>query len=160
MSSNALGLRLSVLVFIGWFMASCNGDRVFDQYKAIDDHQWAYTDTLTYTVPIQDTAANLSLAVNFRNKVNYPYRNIWLLLRHRAPSGEISAVKAEFELAEKSGKWKGQGLGDLYDHRFPVQKQLQLNERGKHRFEVIHLMRRDTLPGIMDLGLQIVRAKR
>lgn len=152
---NPLLLSAAILVLIG--SGACQQDRVFEEYRALADYKWPYTDTISYTVPIQDTGKRYNLAVNLRNKINYPYRNIWVLVQHRAPSGKVSSIKAEFELARKNGEWKGRGLGDLYDHRFPVQKKMQLSEAGDHQFRVVHLMRTDTLPGVMNVGLRITR---
>lgn len=154
--TNKAGLFFLVLGFFG-LLFGCQMDqqRVYEHYKSLKDYRWAYQDTLGYKVDIKDTSSRYRLAIQLRNKVNYPYRNIWVLVQHHSPSGKVSSMKAEFQLAEKSGKWKGQGLGDLYDHRFPLQQNIKLKEKGQHRFQLVHLMRRDTLPGIMNVGLQI-----
>lgn len=152
MTNKKFGLAL----FTGLLLFSaCQHDQTFQEYKSLDDYSWAYQDTLAFEVPVQDTTSAYALSLNLRNKINYPYRNIWVLISHKAPSGKVSTIKAEFELATKEGKWKGQGLGDLYDHRFPVKNHIRLSETGKHQFYVTHLMRTDTLQGLMNLGLSL-----
>jgi gliding motility-associated lipoprotein GldH len=133
--------------------------RVYEKYLSIADYQWSFKDTLDFKVPIKDTSNAYQLALKLRNKINYPYRNIWLLIQHEAPSGKLSSIKAEFQLAKKSGKWTGQGIGDLYDHRFPVRQNISLTETGTHRFRVVHLMRKNKLPGVMNVGLQLRKGK-
>lgn len=142
------------LLCLAGILGSCQDHRVYERYMHVNNHKWAYQDTFNYKVKIRDTSSAYQLNIKLRNKINYPYRNIWLLIQHEAPSGKLSSMKAEFQLANKSGKWKGQGLGDMYDHRFPA-KRIKLSEKGKHHFKLVHLMRRDTLRGIMDVGLQI-----
>lgn len=129
--------------------------RVYEKYVSLEDYQWSLKDTLDFKVQIKDTSTAYQLSLKLRNKINYPYRNIWLLIQHKSPSGNLSSIKAEFQLAKKSGKWKGQGIGDLYDHRFPVRQNISLSEKGAHRFRIVHLMRKEKLSGVMNVGLQL-----
>lgn len=76
----------------------------------------------------------------------------------KAPNNQISQTKQDLPLANKEGKWLGQGLGDIYDHRFKIRKQLKFRNNGQHVFKINHLMRKDTLPGIMDVGIRLEKA--
>ncbi len=149
--------QLALITFLsfGVLFGCQENHRVYEKYVSIEDYQWSLKDTLNFKVKIKDTSNPYQLALQLRNKISYPYRNIWLLIQHESPSGTLSSMKAEFQLAKKSGKWTGQGIGDLYDHRFPVPQNISLSEKGTHRFRLVHLMRKNKLPGVMNVGLQL-----
>lgn len=157
--TNKWQLVLITFLTLGVLFGCQDNRRVYEKYISIENYQWSFRDTLDFKVPIKDTSTAYQLTLKLRNKINYPYRNIWLLIQHEAPSGKTSSIKAEFQLAKKSGKWTGQGIGDIYDHRFPIRQNISLSEKGTHRFRLVHLMRKNKLPGVMNVGLQLRKRK-
>ena len=141
-------------------LGSCDHSRLFEEYRSVSDHNWYYKDTFEYEVNIRDTTSRYNLYLNLRNKLNYPYRNIWLMVSTAAPEDQLSRTKREFKLANKNGEWLGQGLGDIYDHRFIMRKKVKFRNMGQHTFKINHLMRKDTLPGIMDVGLRLEKVEK
>ncbi len=137
----------------------CDNSRIFEEYRPVKDHQWLHKDTITYQVNIQDTNSHYNIYLNLRNKINYPYRNIWLLFKTVGPDNQTSKSKMNFKLANKKGQWLGQGLGDIYDHRYRISKKAKFRHLGNHTFRINHLMRKDTLPGIMNVGLRLEKAE-
>ena len=148
-------ITLFVILISGILATSCDRNRIYEKYKSVENHQWYFKDTIIHEVDFIDTAGTYSLYINMRNKANYPYRNIWLGIAGIGPEGEKIAMKKEFKLADKKGKWKGQGLGDVYDHRFLLEQKFKIENPGVHQFRVNHLMRKDTLQGMMDVGLRV-----
>ncbi len=71
------------------------------------------------------------------------------------PNNKVLQTKQNLPLANKEGKWLGQGLGDIYDRRIRIRKNLKFRNKGQHNFKINHLMRQDSLPGIIDVGLRI-----
>ena len=60
-------------------------------------------------------------------------------------------------MAEDNGRWIGDGLGDIWDykHQWIIQDNKIFTEPGNYYFVVNHLMRSDTISGIMDIGLEV-----
>jgi gliding motility-associated lipoprotein GldH len=63
----------------------------------------------------------------------------------------------ECVLADNYGRWIGKGGGSL--HQLPVSfmQQIKFPKPGTYKFELIQGMREDTLAGIHDIGLRIIR---
>ena len=62
-------------------------------------------------------------------------------------------------LADKKGKWQGDGAGDLWDNKIPLKQNLVFPQAGKYTFTFEQGMRLDPLPLIMDFGMVIEESK-
>jgi gliding motility-associated lipoprotein GldH len=93
--------------------------------------------------------------VDIRNKGNYPYSNLWLFLSIRSPDGKQVTDTVEFTLAEASGRWKGSGLGGLYDNQILYKKSVYFPHKGYYRFSLKQGMRDNVLKGINDIGIRV-----
>ena len=149
---------ISVFV-LGLALFACDSNRVFDDYKTIGKDGWHKDSVVVFSVNPADTAQHHNIYMNIRNKGNYPNSNLWLFLTINSPSGETLVDTVEFTLAEKSGRWKGSGIGDLYDSRFLYRQQVFFSEEGEYTFSIQHGMRADVLKGIHDVGIRIEKQK-
>jgi len=149
-------------VLVGSLMllfTACDQTRLFEEYKTINNYKWHYQDTVKFEFTVEDTTTAYDIMFNLRHKGNYPYRNIWVQLIREAPNEGVSKLKKkEFKLAEKDGRWTGNGMGDIYDHRFRVKQNFRFGRKGTYEFKMVHLMREDNLKGIMDVGLRISKS--
>ena len=48
-------------------ITSCDSNRVFDEYKALDDNKWTQENPIEFEIPITDTISRNNLFVNIRN---------------------------------------------------------------------------------------------
>jgi gliding motility-associated lipoprotein GldH len=62
-------------------------------------------------------------------------------------------------LASKEGKWRGKGVGDIWDDQVLFKHGVRFPQKGEYRFEITHAMRMNPLPGIMDGGIRIEKAE-
>jgi gliding motility-associated lipoprotein GldH len=68
------------------------------------------------------------------------------------PDGRASRDTVEIFLADKEGKWLGEGSGNIYDNRVLFKRNVIFPLSGTYRFEVEQAMRQESLPEIMDVG--------
>ena len=59
----------------------------------------------------------------------------------------------EYTLATPDGRWLGNGLGDLIDHKFIVDENVKFQQKGKYKYIINHEMRIDKLSNIQTIGL-------
>lgn len=137
------------------FLSSCEKEQVFQRYEALEEEHWAYKDTVTFAVEIEDTVGAHELYLSLRHLGDYPYQNLWVKVHQETPAGEGGWTRYNLTLAEKSGHWRGTGLGDIIDHQFLLSKQVQFPQPGTYIFRVHHDMRMDTVPAILDVGLRV-----
>jgi gliding motility-associated lipoprotein GldH len=94
-----------------------------------------------------------------RHSEAYAYNNIFLFVTTKYPDGKVLTDTMEVILANQKGEWLGSGMGDIYDFKVPIKKNIRFPLGGKYQFVFEQGMREDPLPMIMDLGFEIEKSK-
>ncbi|WP_299578356.1 gliding motility lipoprotein GldH [uncultured Sunxiuqinia sp.] len=136
-------------------IVACDANRVYEDYKFIGEEGWHKDSAARFQVPVDSSGSSHNVYINIRNKGNYPNSNIWLFLEIVSPQGKVLTDTVEYILAEKSGKWRGSGIGDLFDNQFLYRKNVHFDEPGEYRFAIRQGMRAQQLKGIHDIGLRV-----
>lgn len=133
----------------------------FEKNRDIPRQEWltAYQPSFEVELAPEDTAFYYNIYVNVRHTDAYPYNNLWLLIRTLTPGDSTAAVRrVELPLADTYGKWLGNGLDDIFEHRIPIQQNALLSKPGLYRFSFEQNMRQDPLPYVMSVGLRVEKA--
>jgi gliding motility-associated lipoprotein GldH len=150
--------RNSIVVLWGIFLATaCHTDIIYHSYQPLPYKGWKKSDTLFFQVPLTDTIpGSLKIFAEVRNKINYPYRDLYLLIRHNLPDSTVYRTDTlNFSLANKEGQWLGNGWGGLYSSEHLIRKGLFVHTTGRYTFKVTHGMKDETLIGLNDIGIRI-----
>ena len=139
--------------------ASCDSKRIFEENKTIANNVWAQSDKPGFPFTITDTVAAYNIYLNVRNAGWYPFSNIFVFVSTRLPDGTLTRDTAEITLADKEGKWLGDGLGDIWDNQVLFKKDFRFSKAGDYYVELEQAMRVKLLPGIMDAGIRIEKNK-
>lgn len=143
--------------FIGIFIIlSCSKNTIYKQYEDIPSGVWDKLHRTSFKFEIQDTTSLMNVDIMVRNASLYPYRNLWLFIHQTAPDGSIKSDTLECILADQNGNWHGDGMGDIWDNKIPWRINYTFPNKGKYHYEIEHGMRNDKLPGIIDIGVNII----
>jgi gliding motility-associated lipoprotein GldH len=77
----------------------------------------------------------------------------------RYPDGRFRTDTVEMILADPSGKWKGSGIGDLFDRRMLYMQDVLLPDTGMYQVIIKQAMRPMRLKGIQDIGFRLEKGK-
>ncbi len=141
------------------FFASCDKSRVYETNVDIPEYVWNNKNKVKFTVEINDTVSYHNMYINIRNAGGYPYSNIYLFVATETPDRKINIDTVECVLADNSGKWLGDGSGDIWDNQILYKKNMRFKQNGIYTFSYEQGMRVDDLPMIMDVGLRIEKAE-
>ncbi len=148
-----------------WFLAfvliafsSCGQRPVIDDVVRLNG-SWYKLDAAEFNADIGDTLNNYDFYLNVRHNTHYRFSNLYLFLQIRFPNGNITRDTLEIVLANVEGKWLGKGWGNIREDHVLLKNNLRFPLKGPYHFMIWQAMRRDTLRGIQDVGIQIVRAK-
>jgi len=152
--------KTSVLLFFCLTtLIACDPNVVFEKNIKLDDNRWAIDNVIKLETEIKDTVNPMNLYINIRNAGGYQFSNLFVFLTTITPDNTRSRDTLELVLADASGKWQGDGMGDIWDNRILFKKNFRFPVAGKYTFELEQAMRIDPLPQIMDAGIRIERAE-
>jgi gliding motility-associated lipoprotein GldH len=129
-----------------------------DEFHALRNQSWAYTDSVKVALTEIDTATTYNLYINVRHSGDYAYRNLYVRLHLTNPQGETASQVVSFELADAAGRWHGKGLGDLYEYRIPWKSEVKFAYAGDYQLHIEQFMRENPLLGIADVGARLEKA--
>lgn len=148
-------LLLTVLFLMSIIIISCDSKKVFDENQKISDEVWDANEKISFDVNVTDTITPHNFYVNVRNSDGYPYSNIYIFITTIFPNEKSSRDTLECVLADETGKWLGEGIGDLWDNQILFKKHVRFPLSGKYTFVMEQAMRTEHLPLILDVGLRI-----
>ena len=147
---------ISLFVFLIAITAlSCDSNRIYEHNTEIENALWPKTKQVEFAFDIEDTEQLYNLTINIRNKNAYPYSNIYLLVEMTSPDEKYFTDTLEFSLADKTGRWKGSGIGNVWLNQFPLVKGVKMLVPGTYTVKIGHGMRDDSLVAISDVGIRL-----
>lgn len=154
-----------LVVIASFFFVSCEQreKRIIDENTILDERVWEQDNILEFELNIENDSLIYDLALNIRNGLDYPFRNIFFLYSIEDEKGNlIYASQEELMLFNKLGKplgstdsFLGVSYGDLYysansfaKYKFPNQ--------GRYKVKISQNMRnKPVLEGVMSVGLKV-----
>ncbi len=143
------------------FLAGCDSNRVFENYKEFDDRTWKVNDPAVFEFQIKDVSKKYNLYYNVRNSLEYPYARIFVQYSLTDSLGTELTRKlaSNFLFDQKTGRPLGRsGLGDVLDNQFLLLSNQSFTTEGTYRFRLDQFNRQDTLRGVLAIGLRVETA--
>ena len=148
---------LPVLTACILFLSSCGYHAVYDRNVSIKHSLWYKDEAAHFEIDIEDTLATYDFFINLRNSTDYRFNNLYLFMTTKFPNGNLTCDTIECVLADNEGKWLGKGWGHLKENEILLNQSMVFPLRGKYEFWIQQAMRADTLKGIANVGLRIVK---
>jgi len=146
-----------ITLFVFAFQFSCQLESGFEDQTSMGEIGWPEKQTLVYRIPqIQETGF-YQLDVSIRQDNNYPFYNCYFITEIKNSKGKKpkKGLAEAFFYDQKSGKPKGDGLGDLFSHRYTIFDKVYLQKGEQVQIAIRQFMRRDTLQGIISVGYSL-----
>lgn len=138
-------------------LPACENKTVYHSFLPVPNEGWNKNDTLVFTFPVYDTIVPLNFSIETRNTEKYPFTNLFLIIsssRQRNPFVTLDTL--ECTLANEKGRWKGTGIGGIYQNTYPY-RILSLPSPDTLTIRINHAMSTPLLKGIKDIGLYVHR---
>lgn len=137
-------------------LAACIGNKVYYRYDHTPLNGWEKNDTLTFSVPKMPTEGLYNSHLLLRVSQGYPFMSLALIVEQTVlPSHQTHTDTLKCRLIDERGRTKGQGL-NYYQYSFPINS-MHLQAGDSLQIKVRHDMKREILPGVSDIGIQILR---
>lgn len=139
-------------VFLAVGLSACDRLPAHSVYRSTPVNGWEPKDTLFFPIDSVDRAGRYVLSVGVRTTALYPFQSLWLVVKQqwrRPDSGRLDTVVCRF--TNEAGNPDSRGLS-LNQYEFPVDT-VSLGPGMRGHVTVRHIMHRDILPGVSDIGL-------
>ena len=142
-------------------LSGCNSGRIFEDNRDFERRWWLASDTARFEFEIPAGNYQYNIQYNLRNTIAYPNSRICVNYGLSDSTGQVLSSKlvSNYLFDLKTGAPFGSsGLGDIYDHRFPLLTAYGLKS-GKYSVTLQQFMRVDTLTGVLAAGVRVERSE-
>ena len=143
---------------------SCSDPRTYDQYKSVSLQGWQRNDTLTFDIPRQ-WEGNYQLDLCLRAAQTYPYRNLSVIIerkviyfRQRKKLEKTYNDTVNCEVINVKGTLVGH-KGITSTEILQAVTSFRLNRNDSLQVKIHHIMNRESLLGISDVGIRLLKNK-
>ncbi len=156
-------MRPSVILLLCFLLTQCTPIDLYERTIDIPQHQWKSDFVPTCTFQLSDSTALYETSLILRHTDAYPFNNIWLNIAVETPDTLIS-FRTEQRLGNNEQGWLGTGLNDVYEHRIPLNAELEkagvsFRKEGPYTFRLTQIMREDPLSAVLQVGIRVERKK-
>jgi gliding motility-associated lipoprotein GldH len=144
-------IYISITIFL-LVLISCREPAAFREYKKMDNISWNRFDILNFEVPVKN-GEQLDFDLAIRHHTDFPFETIWVNITFYSPDETMRSRDYELEFKNEDGKWKADGLGDLWDIEFPIIHGMSFYKDGICKVRVENKMSKFETPGIIEVGL-------
>lgn len=109
---------------------------------------------MTFSIPEVNKSGNYSFSVGLRMMPDFPFKNICIVMQQKYQEPDyLHRDTLRFEMTDENGNLGGDGLASLSFEKEFVQTKLHKGQHGT--VSLYHIMAKETLPNIKDVGLKM-----
>ena len=132
---------------------SCDRRTVYFKYRHASVAGWEKNDTLTFDVPPL-AAGSYREDLGLRIDDSYPFKGVCFVVKQTfLPSGYVHSDTVNCSLISNDGQKKGAGIG-YSQYLFHINT-LRVHEGDSLHICIRHNMKREIMPGIVDVGIRL-----
>lgn len=137
-------------------LQSCSGGVVYDRYNHTRLSGWDKADSLFYDIPPVPADGRYRQEVGLRVNDEFPFTGLTLVVDQTVePGHRLQSDTLNCKIADSKGRALGHGVS-CYQYSF-IASELSLNKGDSLHVSIRHIMKREILPGIADVGLCLSR---
>ena len=133
---------------------ACTGHTVYHHYEPVTMTGWEKNDTVVFLVPPITADGVYQRQVGLRINSDYPFMGLTLIVEQMVlPDMELRSDTLSCDIIDEHGHPYGNGVS-RYQYLFPLPA-VPLDSGQSLRITIRHDMRREILPGITDIGVEL-----
>lgn len=136
--------------------SGCGRSTAYHSFRHIGNNAWNNRDTISFSLDSLPDNATYDFLIELRTNFSYPYQSIWLAVEREMRNPHL-ILRDTAECLLNNDR-ENRNLPGIHSHTHSIPlNPIPLYKGQTGRIRVIHLMRRETLPGISDVGLCVRR---
>lgn len=160
--------NLFVLVFLiasSFFVSCIKEGVVFDETQDTGT-EWLKEDVKSFTYTNTDTVSYYNMFLTTRANKDYPYSNLFVIVKTFHPDGKAIADTLQYSMADATGKMLGNGITDLKESELWFKTKYRFKQEGTYKFTLQQAVRKSDSPtgdsalkGVHSVGFRIEKAQ-
>ena len=151
---NPLNLKTHRRILATFLLAACTGrPPLVHTYSHVDADGWSRNDTISFDLPPTQADQDCQLNVGFRLTNRYPYTSLWIVVDEQWDGRSVHTDTIEYLFIDSMGDFTGRGV-NIYQYEKPIRR-LTLHAGAKGRIRLFHIMSRENIPDITDVGVRV-----
>ncbi|MFT6748417.1 MAG: gliding motility-associated lipoprotein GldH [Flavobacterium sp.] len=142
-------------------LVSCDENRVFDQYKSVDNN-WHKDSIVSFELPKLEKGSKYNMYVNIRDNKDFPYSNLFLIVMLEQPNKKTLVDTLQWQMANPDGSLLGDGFSDVKENKLVYKLNEEITQKGNYTVSIqqavrpIGKVKGDTnLKGVTEVGFRI-----
>lgn len=136
--------------------SSCDNGVVYDTYNHTQIEGWEKNDTLVFDVPRLVSSGRYRMEVGLRTNGTFPFTGLSVVVEQTViPGYKTFTDTLRCRLTDEKGNVLGRGVS-CFQYNF-ILSDVDLAKGDSLHVRVRHIMKREILPGISDVGLKVTR---
>ena len=137
-------------------LSACNDGRVYDTYRHVDVEGWERNDTLKFSIGVSQSGL-YSLNIGMRTNTSVPFQTLSMVMtRSQKSEPKQHSDTVSCNIVDREGKLLGRNGISSNEVRYHV-RDIAMADSDSLFVCISHCMRRESLPGLTEVGLQLVR---
>ena len=147
-----------VVAMLALLLTACDDNISYYHFEHVSADGWYKNDTVTLAVPPQK-AGRYHMVLCMRATPTYPYSSVTVRTETNITSSKRSSSQdLRCHIYNNVGKLGGKKGVSNTELRFPM-ADITMRDGDSLTIKIHHLMRREALPGITDIGLELTDAQ-
>ena len=148
--------RVLFVPLIGLLCAACTDGTVFHSYKSLPREGWERRDTVVFRIPEPAEDIDGTLTIGLRMTAPVALQDVVLAVEQADEAGKVCRCDTiRYPLSDAEGDALGQGVNAIQYETQHLPFRLRKGQATTLRLR--HLMTRETIPGITELGIKVDR---
>ena len=144
-----------LLISLFFLIVSCQQEATYSEVREFDNNTWAYGEWVEFNPEIQDTSIYYNIHFTIKHEKDYPFQNIYLRQKMSGSSLNQRIDTLSIDLISPNGKWKGKCNKKECTQNVLLAEKVKFNKNGSYSIAFEQFTRKDKLPGILEIGLEI-----
>lgn len=145
---------LFILFVAGVLLTACSDSLRYSTFKSTPTNGWDKNEPVKFEVPPFTEEGTYNVSVGLRLSDDFQFRNLHILVQQRLyPAGLEFTDTLIYDVVDERGNILGQGV-NYYQYERPA-RSLTLQEGDSLAVTIKHIMKREILPGILNVGVII-----
>ena len=148
-------LRFLILA-TGLTLCACGRQKIYSHFEHISDTCWEKVDTIDFFVSPVAESGTYQEALELRIDNTFPFQSLAMEITQTIiPEGRNEQFNKICAIIDQNGKMIGAGVS-LFQYTLPY-NDIKLNHGDSLHITVVHSMKREIMPGIIDVGITLTK---